>query len=523
MGDDVVSHVWDIIVIGSGVGGGTVGRSLAESGLSVLFLEKGTAGYRREETPLDTIFLDDPEQRLLRGFWPDKITADLSGVRRDFFAPLGAGVGGTSVFYAATLERPEPHDLDEDEAHPHPTGGWPVSFREMLPWFDEAQRLYRVQGSPVPHEAFPAPNVTRPAPPSPGDKAIMTRMEAGGLHPYQLHSAIAEPTNCQNCAGRKCPRPCKMDGRSVGVEPAVATGNATVLERCEVVELKAGTDGVEGVVARHNGRTITLSGRHIVLAAGALSSPRLLLDSVSDAWPDGIGNRHDLVGRNLMFHLNELFALFPKRSEAYAEASKSVGFRDFYFRDGVRYGMVQSMGLNAGYGAIAHHLKLMGDRSVLRGLPGRAKATSAIAAAVAPILGQAKMFVGLLEDLPYHGNRVVRDANRTGRIQIEYGFAPELLERRQSFRQLIRKSVPGLRSIFLTHEPEPNFGHPSGTLRMGRTAADSVVDRECRVHGMPNLWVADASFMPTSMGVNPSLTIAANALRVANSIKESMR
>ena len=133
------------------------------------------------------------------------------------------------------------------------------------------------------------------------------------------------------------------------------------------------------------------------------------------------------------------------------------------------------------------------------------------------------MFVGLLEDLPYHGNRVVRDANRTGRIQIEYGFAPELLERRQSFRQLIRKSVPGLRSIFLTHEPEPNFGHPSGTLRMGRTAADSVVDRECRVHGMRNLWVADASFMPTSMGVNPSLTIAANALRVANSIKESMR
>ena len=102
MDDDVVSHVWDIIVIGSGVGGGTLGRSLAESGLSVLFLEKGTSGYRREETPLDTISLDDPEQRLVRGFWPDKVTADLSGVRRDFYAPLGAGVGGTSVFYAAT-------------------------------------------------------------------------------------------------------------------------------------------------------------------------------------------------------------------------------------------------------------------------------------------------------------------------------------------------------------------------------------------------------------------------------------
>lgn len=523
MVDDVVSHVWDVIVIGSGVGGGTIGRSLAESGLSVLFLEKGTAGYRREETPLDTMSLEDPEQRLLRGFWPDKVTAYVSGVRRDFYAPLGAGIGGTSVFYAATLERPEPHDLDDDEAHPHPTGGWPVSFRQMLPWFDEAQRLYRVQGSPVPDEAFPAPNVTLPAPPSTGDRAIMNRMEAAGLHPYQLHSAIAEPASCQNCTGRKCPRPCKMDGRSAGIEPALATGKAAVLERCEVVTLKATGDGVESVVARHRGRSITLSGRHVVLAAGALSSPRLLLNSVCETWPDGIGNRHDLVGRNLMFHLNELFALFPRRSEAYAEASKSVGFRDFYFRDGVRYGMVQSMGLNAGYGAIAHHLKLMGDRSVLRGLPGRAKATSALAATVAPILGQAKMFVGLLEDLPYRDNRVMQDADASGGIRIEYAFAPELLKRRQGFRQLIRKAVPDLRSMFLTHEPEPNFGHPSGTLRMGRDATDSVVDGDCRVHGVRNLWVADASFMPTSMGVNPSLTIAANALRVANSVKESMR
>ena len=136
-------------------------------------------------------------------------------------------------------------------------------------------------------------------------------------------------------------------------------------------------------------------------------------------------------------------------------------------------------------------------------------------------MGTAKVFVGLLEDLPYAENRVVLDADNPGLISLEYRVSEELLARRKLFRRLIRKSFKGTRTAFLTQEPEPNFGHPCGTLRMGVDVGKSVVNADCRVHDVPNLWVADASVFPTSMGVNPSLTIAANALRVADRIKDS--
>ena len=143
------------------------------------------------------------------------------------------------------------------------------------------------------------------------------------------------------------------------------------------------------------------------------------------------------------------------------------------------------------------------------------------AAIGAKVMGTAKVFVGLLEDLPYAENRVVLDTNSPDRIILEYRVTEELLARRKLFRRLIRNSFKGTRTAFLTHEPEPNFGHPCGTLRMGVDVGESVVNAECRVHDVPNLWVTDASVFPTSMGVNPSLTIAANALRVADRIKDS--
>ena len=122
----VKNQDWDVIIIGTGIGGGTIGRALAEGGLKVLFVEQGPAGYRAEQTPLD-LEMADPVARALRGFWPKPVTARVGGVDLRFFAPLGAGVGGSSAFYAATLERPEPHDLDDSDAIAHPTGGWPVS------------------------------------------------------------------------------------------------------------------------------------------------------------------------------------------------------------------------------------------------------------------------------------------------------------------------------------------------------------------------------------------------------------
>ena len=128
----MIDRVWDVIIIGTGIGGGTIGRALAECGQSVLFVEQGPDGPRAEQTALNP-GLADPVARAVRGFWPDPVTGLIDGQKREFFAPLGAGVGGSSVFYAATLERPAPHDLDHSASHPHPTGGWPVSDAQMRP------------------------------------------------------------------------------------------------------------------------------------------------------------------------------------------------------------------------------------------------------------------------------------------------------------------------------------------------------------------------------------------------------
>ncbi|MCP4818099.1 MAG: GMC family oxidoreductase, partial [Shimia sp.] len=443
------------------------------------------------------------------GFLPEPMTADVDGVATTFNAPIGVGVGGSSVFYAATLERPEPHDLDHSADIPHPTGGWPVSYAEMRPYFAQAEEMFAVCGTVDPlgdGNMIPAGPEMPPA-----DKALIEAMQTAGLHPYQGHMALRHLENCASCLGRKCPRACKMDGRSAGVEPALATGKADLIDLTEVTHLSTNAQGVTSLTAIREGQEITLTARAYVLAAGALASPRLLMAS-------DLANGSGLVGRNLMFHLNEIFALWPGRAHKGSAATKALAFRDTY-RDGpTRLGMVQAMGIAARYGEIVHFLNMAFDRSSLRHLRPLRQLTRIPAAIGVRLFGEAKLFVGILEDLPYAENRVDFDADDPRRLKITYTIAPELRARRKTFRRAIRKGLRGMRAVFLGTRPELNFGHPCGTLRFGDDAATSVLNRDCRAHEVANLWVADASFMPTSMGVNPSLMIAANALRVGDAI-----
>ena len=508
---------WDVIVIGTGMGGGLIGRRLAERGLKVLFVEKGPQGYRSERQGLNPEMFD-PTARQLRGYWPGPIRARINGRASEFFGPIGAGVGGSSVFYAATLERPERHDLEATETRPHPTGGWPVGFDAMRDCYAEAEDLLHICGDPdplSPEQETPL----RPAPPlSAPDAALMQSLRAVGLHPYRLHAAIRHVPGCHGCLGVKCPKSCKMDGRSAGVEPALATGNAALLDCAEVRRLCGTSQTITHIEVTRDGETFTLTAPQIVLAAGALGSPRLLLASASEVWPEGCANGSGLVGRNLMFHLNEIFALWPPRGTPDSGPSKAISLRDFYHSDGQRFGTVQSMGIAAGYGEIVHTLNGMFDRSALRHLRPLRHLTRLPAALAARILGRAQVFVGLMEDLGYSENLVTYDRTAPDAIDITYTLHPELLNRRRAFRRAIRAGLRGHRRLFLTHTPELNFGHPCGTLRFGTDPGSSVLDPECRAHGLDNLYVVDASFMPSSMGVNPSLTIAANALRVAEVI-----
>ena len=513
----ITEKTWDVIVIGTGIGGGAIGRRMAEQGLSVLFIEAGPNGPRGEQTPLNGE-MADPVARRIRGFLPTQIKAEVNGRKSEFFGPIGAGVGGSSVFYAATLERPERHDLDDSAERPHPTGGWPVGYDDFQPYYDLAEKQFYVCGHEDPLSKERPSSLLTPPSQSSGDSAMMQGFRRNNLHPYQAHMAVRYLPDCKNCFGFKCPRKCKMDGRSAGVEPALETGNATLLDNCTVTTLRGTRESITHIDVMRKGQQCTLQAKRYVLAAGALGSPRLLLASSSASWLHGCANNNGLVGRNLMFHINEMIALWPKRGHQFEGASKAIALRDLYYRNGTRFGVVQAMGLEASYGEIVHHLNMMFDRSIFSSIKALRHLTRIPAFIAAKLFGSAKIFVGIMEDLPYAHNRVVLDQSDPTRISVQYTFEPELMDRHRHFRRMMKKAFQGQRSAFLSLQPELNFGHASGTLRFGNDPKTSVLNASCRSHDIDNLYVVDASFMPTSMGINPSLTIAANALRVGDHI-----
>ncbi|MGX9356301.1 GMC oxidoreductase [Roseobacteraceae bacterium S113] len=493
----------DVAIIGAGLGGGTIGRALAEAGLRVLFIEKGKARHPNEVNQLQPDMFE-PTGRLVRGLWPGPMQAQIDGRTSTFYAPIGAGLGGSSTFYAATLERPERHDIDDSADRPHPTGGWPLPYDALAPYFARAEALFRVCGAPDPLSPEPAPNLRTPPQLSDVDASFKASFEAAGLHPYALHAAIEYDSDGAPLR--------TLNGRTAGVDPALDTGRAQIMDRTEVHRVVPDAQGVSLHLSRASGHE-TLRARHVVMAGGAFGTPRLFLRS---QLPDPSG----LAGANLMFHLNEMLALWP-RDNVSAAPSKALSLRDLYHQDGQRFGTVQAMGVDVGYGEIVHFLSGMAARSRFARLPGKGLAIRAAAASAARLFGQAKIFVGLLEDLPYSENRVRLTEDDT--LAFDYRIHDELRTRRSAFRKAMTQAFKGHRKWFLSMQPELNFGHPCGTMRMGDDPARSVTNACGQLHGQSRLWVADASLFPTSMGVNPSLSIAALALHVGDHILKEMR
>ena len=513
----ILDKEWDVVVVGAGLGGGVIGRRMAERGLSVLFVESGPAAPRtdgREWVP----DVEDPDERAALGYWPRPIHQVVDGRATTLYGPFGTGVGGTSAFYAATLERPERHDIDDSPAIPHPTGGWPVGYDEFQPYFEMAEQILDVCGEADPLTLDP-PRALRQAPPlSEGDTAMMAAFRREGMHPYRKHVGVRYLPGCAECFGRKCGRDCKMDGRSAGVEPALLTGRAALLDGCEIRALRGTRERITHLEAVRGGEHLRLRGRRFVLSAGAFGTPRILLASATADWPNGVANDSGAVGCNLMFKLYERIAVWPERRADFNGPVNTISVRDFYQRDGVRYGHFQSVGLSASYGDIVQFLREKFDRSAFRGLKPLRPFARVPALAAAKIFGDARIFQGLLEDMPYAYNRVLYDPARPERIEFEYTMSDELLERRRAFRRMIKQGLGRQRSFYLHMAPELSLSHACGTARFGGDPRTSAFDASCKAHGIENLYVSDASFMPTCTGINPSLTIAANALRVADAI-----
>ena len=281
---------------------------------------------------------------------------------------LGSTVGGTSVTYAGSLERPERHDLEDAPGRPHPTGGWAAGYDAFRPHFEAVERAFHVCGEPDPLSAEARPPLAAPPEMSPGDTALVASFRRRGLHPYRAHLGIRYLPGCAECIGRDLPGALQAR-RAHRRRRARARHRARGAARRLRGDGAARRDGrVTHLEARRGGAALTLAARCVVLAAGGLASPRLLLASASEAWPDGLANRSGLVGRNLMFHLSERLAVWPERRAPLGKPAKTISLRDFYFRDGMRLGMLQSMGLDATYGNVVHHLNDEFDRAAPRGM-----------------------------------------------------------------------------------------------------------------------------------------------------------
>jgi choline dehydrogenase-like flavoprotein len=306
----------------------------------------------------------------------------------------------------------------------------------------------------------------------------------------------------------------------VALLPALEQYGASLLTEAEVLRLEASAERVKGVVVRHRGVEGTVRGKVVVLAAGALMTPALLLRSTSAAWPTGLANHNDLVGRNLMMHTSDFIALRPPKMLDPNGPTKAISVNDFYMRDGRKLGTFQSVGMPVNQGSIDAYLKAKIDKDPnslfsLGGTFGR-KVASKVGAV---LFRQANIFASIIEDLPYLHNRVVLDERNPNGMRFEYTYPNELKERNALFRSEIDRWLsPKMSTLLLGGDNNLNFGHVSGTVRAGVDPKMSVVDVWQRAHDLENLYVADASVFPSSGGVNPSLTIAATALRAADGI-----
>lgn len=523
---------WDAIVIGTGMGGSTVGYGLARRGFKVLFLEKGHYLFgEHDRDAYDLAAPEAPDERLAGGWWPFRMRGRTNYGELNMFPSLGCGTGGSTSVYAAQLERFFPADMEPGKYHgktPESTvqETWPITYDELVPHYREAERLFRVCGTPDPLNADPESPLAEPPTLGGRDQSFFDAVQSAGLHPYRAHVGCRYIPDCMQCGGRLCPKDCKSDAGRVCLEPAIHQHGARILPDCEVLALEADTERVTGVRFRRNGEEGTVRAKVVITAAGALHTPILLLRSKSDAWPDGLANRSGHVGRNLMMHAADLIAFrAPKPAKGLpAEGpAKAVTFNDFYVHEGVKLGTVESMGVPVSLGAVNTFLKTRAERD-----PAWYLKMGRVGRIPAAIIGSwwfknAAVYSTIVEDLPYADNRVVVDDEAPGGMRFEYNYREELLERNVIMRNALRKRLPrSVKMMTLTGEFNLNYGHACGTCRAGSDPEQSVVDRTNRAHHLENLYVADASAFPTSGGTNPSLTIAANSLRVAGHIAEHL-
>jgi len=533
---------WDVIIIGTGMAGSTMGLALAKAGKQVLFCEKGKSLLHPEtgmRGDFAETFFEHPaspntqhqEILLQAGRYTEEIEDASYLPSRHSIPFIGCGTGGSSALYGAAMERFFPADFAPRKNHPNAQEStlpeqWPVSYKQMQPYYERAERLFRVRGSSdTCHPDLQASHFLSPPPLSATTQELNDLFTDNGLHPYRLPQACEFVPGCRGCQGFLCPNNCKNDSTRICLVPALEKYNACLLGECEVVKLESNHDSVTGVMCNQYGQEITLHGTTIVLAAGALETPRLLLNSNTKQWPDGLANDSGLVGRNLMRHYVDLYALLPRSRKDHPGNLKELAFNDFYQFNGQKFGTVQSFGALPPSAVIIDGMeKTLQDEGQRWLVPFLKIGKPLIRRSLERMFSRRVLFASIMEDVPYLDNRVMlsneSNSKTHSRLSIQYKIRPHEQNRIQLFRSQLAKAFSPNRFMLIKQaENNERIAHACGTCRFGLDPQESVLDINNRAHRLDNLYIVDSSFFPSSAGTNPSLTLAANALRVAEQIR----
>ncbi len=512
---------YDVIIVGTGAGGGTLARYLAPSGKRILLLERGD-WLRREPSNwlAQDVFVDN--RYVSEDTWYDP-------KGKAFQPQIHYFVGGATKLYGAALYRLREEDFGELNHHDGVSPAWPISYEELEPYYSKAEQLYEVHGEhgqdptePYASAPYPFPAVSH----EPRIQQLSDDFEAAGYHPFHAPCGIrlneqnmpySACVRCQNCDGFPCAVHGKSDADVLGVRPALEYPNVTLLTNALAMRLETNDTGtaVSKIVVERNGVVEEFAGDLVVLACGAANTAKLLLVSATDEHPKGLANGSDQVGRNYMFH-NSAAVLALSKDENPTIFQKTLGLNDFYFAgDGHDYplGNIQMVGKSQApmfHGEKPGETKLAPHWSLER------------------IAKHAIDFWLSTEDLPRPENRVSVD--RDGKLTLAY-TATNDTPKQELYKQLHSMLAklhmePGHlfhRFAYMKNEiPVAGVAHQAGTCRMGTDPETSVLSADCRAHELDNLYVVDTSVFPSIGAVNPALTAMANSLRVGDHVLERL-
>jgi choline dehydrogenase-like flavoprotein len=484
----------DVAIVGSGPGGGTLAWALRDSGAQVLLIERGDY-LPREWENWDTESVFVRHRYRTTETWDD---AD-GGV---IHPGLHYFVGGNSKLWGAALPRFMPSDFAETRQSDGISPAWPFAYEDLEPYYERAEELYGVHGDA--DWGAPRRNALLPAlEHEPALADLAARLQAQGLHPFHLPIGVdrhpgGRCVRCRTCDSYPCMIDAKNDADVRAVRPAVQSPTVTLATGLRIDRLQTSADGsrIERAHGVRGDEEVEVRASSFVVACGAANSAALLLRSADAAHPDGVANSSGHVGRNYMHHVTSAVMAVDPRRRVTTRFQKTIALNDYYER-----GPSQPYGL----GNVQGVAKLQPGMLVAakRGVPR-------------PVLkymtDHSVDLWAQTEDLPDPENRITL---RGGRIVHRYRknnvAAHEALLR--EVRRMLRRA--GFPLVFVQRMGIATNSHQCGTCRAGHDPTTSVLDADCRAHDVENLHVVDASFFPSSAALNPGLTIAANALRVA--------